>query len=57
MTLFQTDKLIGYDGPIFSFGHSSDFQDVQSETFVTGFCLFQRYCWTNVFGWEDLSKL
>lgn len=49
MVLTETDKLIIMEDYLISFGHSKDRS-------VIGFCLFDKYCWTNVFGFEILKE-
>lgn len=43
----ETDKLIIFEDLYFSFGYSKD-------RTVFGVCLFDKYCWTNIFGFERL---
>ena len=49
MIVTETDDLIVFEDYLISFGHSKD----QS---VIGICLFGKYCWTNIFGFEILTE-
>ncbi len=44
----ETDKLIIFEDYLISFGYSKDHT-------VIGICLFNKYCWTNIFGFEILN--
>lgn len=49
MILIETNDLIIFEDYILSFGHSKDHS-------VIGVCLFGKYCWTNIFGFEILKE-
>lgn len=49
MIYTETDKLIIMEDYFISIGHSKDRS-------VIGICLFNKYCWTNIFGFEILKE-
>jgi hypothetical protein len=48
MIYTETDELIIFEDYFMSFGHAKDHS-------VIGICLFNKYCWTNIFGFEILK--
>ena len=49
MILIENDELILMEGNFLSIGYSKDKQ-------VIGFCLLNKYCWINIFGFEILES-
>lgn len=47
MVIIEEKEYVLMESIWFSFAHSHDFK-------VIGICILDKYCWTNIFGYEKL---